>query len=240
MSSGNEGVPQIAFVVDVRGRRYFELVNEALHDLERRGIDYNILFLTASDEALIRRYEDRKRKHPLADNVIDGIARERAMLESLREEADLVIDTSALSVHELRDRVAAAFSAQSREERMRTTVMSFGFKHGLPLDADMVMDVRFLPNPYWVDELRALPGTDPRIHDYVMQKEQTADFVERFDALMDGLVPGFLSEGKRYLTIAIGCTGGRHRSVVLAEEIAEGLRARGLHVAVRHRDLERE
>jgi len=233
-------IKHIALVVDVRGGTYFDQVSEALRDLARRGIEYRIVFLTASDDVLIRRFEATKRKHPLADRVLDGISKERAVLESLREAADLVIDTSNMTVHELRDRVVASFSAQSREERMQTTVVSFGYKHGLPLDSDMVLDIRFLPNPYWIDDLRPLPGTDRRIRDYVMGQVETTDFMKRLDTLLDGVVPGFLHEGKRYLTIAIGCTGGRHRSVVLAEAIAESLRRRGLNVAVRHRDLERE
>ena len=162
------------------------------------------------------------------------------MLRGLREAADLVIDTTNLTVHQLRDRIVANFSSQGREARMKTTVLSFGFKNGLPIDADMVLDCRFLPNPHWEDDLRPLPGTDEKIRTYVMGKEQTTDFLERLRALFDGLVPGFLEEGKRYLTVAIGCTGGRHRSVVLAEEIAGMLREHGLPVEVRHRDLERE
>jgi UPF0042 nucleotide-binding protein len=233
-------IRNIAMVVDVRSGGYFEQLSEALRELGARGSEYRILFLTASDEALIRRYELHRRPHPLADRVVDGIAKERALLRSLREIADLVIDTTNLTVHQLRDRVVANFSSQGREERMKTTVLSFGYKHGLPVDADMVLDVRFLPNPHWVDELRPLPGTDPKVHDFVMEKEQTGDFLARVKHLLDGLVPGFLEEGKRYLTIAIGCTGGRHRSVVLADEIAAMLRAHGLPVEVRHRDLERE
>jgi len=233
-------IRHIALVVDVRGGTYFDQVSEALRDLARRGIEYRIIFLTASDDVLIRRFEATKRKHPLADRVLDGISKERAVLESLREAADLVIDTSNMTVHELRDRVVASFSAQSREERMQTTVVSFGYKHGLPLDADMVLDVRFLPNPYWIDDLRPLPGTDKKIREYVMSQSESKDFMKRLDTLLDGLIPGFLHEGKRYLTIAIGCTGGRHRSVVLAEAIAESLRRRGLTVGVRHRDLDRE
>ena len=233
-------IRHIALVVDVRGGTYFDQVSEALRDLARRGVEYRIVFLTASDDVLIRRFEATKRKHPLADRVLDGISKERAVLESLREAADLVIDTSNMTVHELRDRVVASFSAQSREERMQTTVVSFGYKHGLPLDADMVLDIRFLPNPYWVDDLRPLPGTDRKIRDYVMSQTETTDFLKRLETLLDGLVPGFLHEGKRYLTIGVGCTGGRHRSVVIAEAIADDLRRRGLNVAVRHRDLERE
>jgi RNase adapter protein RapZ len=233
-------IKHVALVLDVRGGAYFDSVIEALRDLARRGIEYRIVFLTASDDVLVRRYEATKRKHPLSERVLDGISKERALLETLREVADLIIDTSNLTVHELRDRVVANFSSQSAQERMQTTVLSFGFKHGLPLDADMVLDCRFLPNPYWVDSLRPLPGTDTKIRDYVLEKDETKDFVERLDSLFDGLVPGFLQEGKRYLTIAIGCTGGRHRSVVLAEKLGELLRKRGLPVVVRHRDLERE
>ena len=229
-----------AFVVDVRGGGYFTQLTEALRDLGRRGVEYRIVFLTASDDVLIRRFESTKRKHPLADRVIDGIAMERGLLESLRESADLVVDTSNLNVHQLRDRIAANFSPQAREDRMKTTVMSFGFKHGLPVDADMVLDCRFLPNPHWIDELRPLPGTDERVRDYVLSFEQTKDFLARLDNLFDGLIPGFLDEGKRYLTVAIGCTGGHHRSVVLAAEIADNLRDRGLPVVVRHRDVEKE
>ncbi|MGZ4210836.1 MAG: RNase adapter RapZ [Actinomycetota bacterium] len=239
LSPGQE-IRHIALVVDARGGSYFDQVSEALRDLSRRGIEYRIVFLTASDEVLIRRFEETKRKHPLSERVPDGISKERAMLESLREAADLVIDTSNLTVHELRDRVVGSFSAQAREEHMQTTVLSFGYKHGLPLDADMVLDVRFLPNPYWIDELRPLPGTDERVHEYVMSLPESGDFMKRLDGLLDGLVPAFLHEGKRYLTIAVGCTGGRHRSVVLSEAIGESLRRRGLHVVVRHRDLERE
>ncbi|HVL33309.1 MAG TPA: RNase adapter RapZ, partial [Actinomycetota bacterium] len=240
VASSAEGPRYVAFVVDVRSGSYFEQLSEALRELGRNGIEYRILFLTASDDVLIRRFESTKRKHPLADRVIDGITKERALLESLREAADLVIDTSRLSVHDLRDRVVTNFSSQAREDRLKTTVLSFGFKHGLPVDADMVLDCRFLPNPHWVDELRPLVGTNPIIQEYVLEKPATKDFLERIDNLLDGLVPGFLDEGKRYLTIAIGCTGGRHRSVVLAQEIAELLRKRGLPVSVRHRDMERE
>jgi UPF0042 nucleotide-binding protein len=238
--ASTEGPQHIAFVVDVRSGPYFEKLAGALRDLGKRGFDYRILFLTASDDTLVRRFEKERRTHPLAARVVDGIAKERAMLEGLREVADLVIDTSDLSVHTLRDRIVSDFSLQAREERMRTNVISFGYKYGIPLDADLVLDCRFLPNPHWIDQLRPLPGTDPRIREYVLSKEQTTDFIDRLDHLFEGIVPGFLDEGKRFLTIAIGCTGGRHRSVVLAQEIAERLRARGLPVEVRHRDLERD
>ncbi len=232
-------VQHIALVVDVRGRQFFSELTEALKDLAQNGVDYRILFLTAGDDVLVRRFEATRRRHPLADRVIDGIQRERALLESMRAQADLVIDTSDLTVHDLRDRIVGTFSRQPRETRLQATVESFGYKYGIPMDADLVLDVRFLPNPHWVEELRPLPGTDERIRDYVMTRQATRDFLEQFDEMLEVLIPGYLTEGKRYLTVAIGCTGGRHRSVVVAEEIADMLRRRGLPVAMEHRDIDR-
>jgi UPF0042 nucleotide-binding protein len=232
-------VQHIALVVDVRGRQFFSELTEALKELAQNGVDYRILFLTAGDDALVRRFEATRRRHPLADRVIDGIQRERALLESMRAQADLVIDTTDLTVHDLRDRIVGTFSRQPREQRLQATVESFGYKFGLPMDADLVLDVRFLPNPHWVEELRPLPGTDQRIREYVITRQATRDFLERFDEMLEVLIPGYLTEGKRYLTVAIGCTGGRHRSVVVAEEIAEMLRRRGLPVAMEHRDIDR-
>lgn len=234
------GVEHVALVLDVRGAQFFGELSGALAELERRGIEYRIVFLTATDEALVRRFEATRRRHPLGDRVVDGIAQERLMLEGLREQADLVIDTTDLTVHELRDRIVEAFTNQPAEARLRINVVSFGYKYGLPIDADLVMDVRFLPNPHWVDELRPLPGTHKRIRDFVMSREATLDLIERFDNLLEGVIPGYLSEGKRYLTIAIGCSGGRHRSVVIADHVAKRLGDRGLTVAVEHRDVERE
>ncbi len=231
---------RIALVADVRGGAYFEQLSEALKELEDRGIEYRILFLTASDETLIRRYELERRTHPLADRIVDGIAKERAMLRSLREQADLVVDTSSTTAQQLRERLLGAFAGDAPEARMRTTVTSFGYKHGTPVDADIVLDVRYLPNPHWVEDLRPLNGTTDEVREYVLKQEETADFMERVRHLFDGLVPGFLKEGKRYLTVAIGCTGGRHRSVVIADELAEYLRGFGLSTEVSHRDLDQE
>ncbi len=232
-------VQHIALVVDVRGRQFFSELTEALKELAQNGVDYRILFLTAGDDVLVRRFEATRRRHPLADRVIDGIQRERALLESMRAQADLVIDTSDLTVHDLRDRIVGTFSRQPRETRLQATVESFGYKFGLPMDADLVLDVRFLPNPHWVEELRPLPGTDQRIREYVMTRQATRDFLERLDEMLEVLIPGYLTEGKRYLTVAIGCTGGRHRSVVVTEEVADMLRRRGLPVAMEHRDIDR-
>jgi RNase adapter protein RapZ len=232
-------VRHIALVVDVRGRQFFSELTEALKDLASSGVDYRILFLTADDDVLVRRFEATRRRHPLADRVVDGIHQERSLLESMRAQADLVIDTSDLTVHELRDRIVGTFSRQPRETRLQATVESFGYKFGIPMDADLVLDVRFLPNPHWVEELRPLPGTDPRVREYVMTRQATRDFLDRFEEMLDVLIPGYLTEGKRYLTVAIGCTGGRHRSVVVGEEVAEMLRRRGLPVTTEHRDIDR-
>jgi RNase adapter protein RapZ len=232
-------VQHIALVVDVRGGQFFSEVTEALKELAQSGVDYRILFLTADDDVLVRRFEATRRRHPLADRVVDGIAQERALLESMRAMADLVIDTSDLTVHELRDRIVGTFSRQPRETRLQATVVSFGYKFGIPMDADLVLDVRFLPNPHWVEDLRPLPGTDERVRDYVMTRQATRDFLERLDDMLEVLIPGYLTEGKRYLTVAIGCTGGRHRSVVVGDEVVEMLRRRGLPVTVEHRDIDR-
>ena len=232
-------VQHIALVVDVRGRQFFSELTQALKDLASSGVDYRILFLTADDDVLVRRFEATRRRHPLADRVVDGIARERALLESMRAQADLVIDTSDLTVHDLRDKIVGTFSRQSREARLQATVVSFGYKYGIPMDADLVLDVRFLPNPHWVEELRPLPGTDARVREYVMTRQATRDFLDRFDEMLDVLIPGYLTEGKRYLTVAIGCTGGRHRSVVVGDEVTDMLRRRGLPVTIEHRDIDR-
>lgn len=239
LAQGGEHPQRLAFVTDVRGGSYFEHMHGSLRELAERGVGYRIVFLEARDEVLLRRYEASKRKHPMADRVMEGIAKERDALGMIRGIADLVIDTSDLSVHQLRERMVSAFANQSREERLRTNVVSFGFKYGLPVDADMVLDVRFLPNPYWDEELRPLGGTDQRIKDFVLGAPAAKLFLDRLDGMLDVLVPGWLEEGKRFQTLAIGCTGGRHRSVVLSEQIAERLRDRGLPVTIRHRDLER-
>jgi RNase adapter protein RapZ len=233
------GVQHVALVVDVRGGQFFPELTEALKDLAQRGVDYRIMFLTAGDDALVRRFEATRRRHPLADRIIDGIAQERALLESMRAQADLVIDTTDLTVHDLRDKIVGTFSRQPREQRLQVTVVSFGYKFGIPMDSDIVLDVRFLPNPHWVEDLRPLPGTDPRVREYVMSRQATADFLARFESMLEVLIPGYLTEGKRYLTLAIGCTGGRHRSVVVGDEIAGMLRGRGLPVGVEHRDIDR-
>jgi UPF0042 nucleotide-binding protein len=227
---------RIALVVDVRGRPLWGDVQPHIRALRDRGVSLRLLFLDADDDTLVKRYETARRRHPLADSgrIIDGIHRERTLLTDLRAEADLVIDTSATNVHELRDRITDAFGGRGRA--MVVNVLSFGFKHGAPRDADIVLDVRFLDNPHWVDDLRPLTGLEQRVADYVFSGPLAKEFMERLCALLDVMVPAFIADGKRYLTIAIGCTGGRHRSVALAERLAEYLQRFDVSVQVEHRD----
>jgi RNase adapter protein RapZ len=234
-------VDRVALVVDVRGRHFFGDLRATLSELAVRGVDVRVLFLEASDEVLVRRFEAARRVHPLATTgrVIDGIAAEREVLADLRADADLVTDTTDLNVHELRDRLVDAFGKEAGEG-LAVNIVSFGFKNGTPRDADIVLDCRFLPNPHWVDELRPYTGTDQPVRDYVLGQPATGEFLERLQALLDVMVPGFIAEGKRYLTIAVGCTGGKHRSVVVGEEIAEHIRSLGVPVQVEHRDRVRE
>ncbi len=235
------GPARVAIVADVRAGVFFGELSKGLEDLRRRGIPYRIVFLDCSDDSLVRRYDETRRRHPLApaDRVVEGIRKERLMMQSLKGEADLLLDTSALSPHELRDRIRDAFGDTQLQKGLKVSIVSFGYKFGTPRDADLLLDVRFLPNPHWIDELRPLPGTDLRVRRYVRRQPAYGEFMERLRELFDVTVPGYLAEGKAYLTIGIGCTGGRHRSVVVARELADYFRARGFQPTVEHRDLER-
>jgi UPF0042 nucleotide-binding protein len=234
-------VSHVAVVVDVRGRAFFSDLRAGLDELAAKGVSRRILFLEANDEALVRRFEHVRRPHPLQGDgrLVDGIARERELLATLRGEADLVVDTSDLNVHELRAKVEQAF-AGGAGPALRATVVSFGFKYGLPVDADLVVDCRFLPNPHWEPELRPYSGKDEVIKDYVLGQPDALPFLDRYGDLLGLLVGGYVHEGKRYLTLAVGCTGGKHRSVVMAEELATRLAKTGADVRVVHRDLGRE
>jgi UPF0042 nucleotide-binding protein len=232
----------VAIVADVRGGVFFNELSNGLEHLQSRGIPYRILYLEASDGDLVNRFEATRRRHPLAaaDRVVEGIRKERLMMESLRGDADLIIDTSGLTPNDLRDRVREAFAKAPPEQGLKVSIISFGYKYGIPRDADLVLDVRFLPNPYWVQKLRPLLGGDPRVRKYVTGQQAYGEFMERLLALLEFVVPGYVAEGKSYLSIAIGCTGGRHRSVVVADEVAAFFRDRGLPVSVEHRDVERD
>jgi UPF0042 nucleotide-binding protein len=236
VTAAGSTIERVALVVDVRGRPLWGDVQPSIRALREQGVPLRLLFLEADDETLVTRYEAARRRHPLAPSgrIIDGISNERALLTDLRAEADLIVDTSATNVHELRNRITDAFGDGGRA--MVVNVLSFGFKHGTPRDADLVLDVRFLPNPHWVDELRPLTGRDAPVADYVFDQPLTKEFVSRLLDLLDVMIPAFIDDGKRYLTIALGCTGGRHRSVALAERIGEFVRRFDVAVQVEHRD----
>ncbi|MER5667826.1 RNase adapter RapZ [Streptomyces mirabilis] len=238
-SQGN--VARIAVVVDVRGRRFFDNLRESLADLEAKNVTRRIVFLESSDEALVRRFESVRRPHPLQGDgrIVDGIDAERELLRELRGDADLVIDTSSLNVHELRAKMDAQF-AGDEEPELRATVMSFGFKYGLPVDADLVVDMRFLPNPHWVPELRPFTGLNEEVSAYVFNQPGAKEFLDRYTELLQLIAAGYRREGKRYVTIAVGCTGGKHRSVATSEKLAARLASQGVETVVVHRDMGRE
>ena len=229
-----------ALGADIRSGSLEDL-HVALEQLREAGARTRIVFLEAADSVLVRRYEASRRKHPLAagERMSEAIAEERALLEPLKAEADVVIDTSNLNVHQLRDRLRALFAAGQSEQSLQTNIVSFGFKHGLPLDVDLVFDCRFLPNPHWIDALRPLPGTDPKVRKYVMGRPEAKAFLGQLEQMLALLLPAYVREGKTYLSIGIGCTGGRHRSVVIAGELAKILDRLGFPAAVYYRDLDR-
>jgi UPF0042 nucleotide-binding protein len=233
-------VARMAAVVDVRSRAFFADLTDALAQLAADGSNPRIIFLEASDDALVRRHEAVRRPHPLQGDgrLVDGIAREREMLRDLRADADIVLDTTDLNVHELGSKVLSAF--EQGTAGLHATVMSFGFKYGLPVDADLVADARFLPNPYWVPELRPLDGRDDAVREYVLAQVGAAEFLDTYEQLLDIIGAGYQREGKRYVTVAIGCTGGKHRSVAIAEDLAARMRTHGVDATVLHRDLGRE
>ena len=242
LARGQEELLKLALVVDVRSGEFVADLEAALAELRKRGAKTRVLFLDASDEVLVRRYDATRRKHPLGteDRVSDGIAQERRLLEDLKGQADVVVDTSDLNVHELRDRLGALFGDTADDRRLQTSVVSFGYKHGLPVDVDLVFDCRFLPNPHWVAELRPLPGTAPVVRDFVLSAPEAREFLDELERMLGVLLPAYEREGKMYLSIGIGCTGGRHRSVVIATEVADMLHGLGFPSAVQHRDIDRD
>ncbi|MGX1854925.1 RNase adapter RapZ [Streptomyces sp. NBC_01456] len=238
-SQGN--VARIAVVVDVRGRRFFANLKESLATLDAQSVKRRIVFLESSDEALVRRFESVRRPHPLQGDgrIVDGIAAERDLLRELRGDADLVIDTSSLNVHELRAKMDAQFAGEEVPE-LRATVMSFGFKYGLPVDADMVIDCRFIPNPHWVPELRPFTGLNDEVSSYVFSQPGSKEFLDGYAELLRIVAEGYRREGKRYVTIAVGCTGGKHRSVAMSEKLGRRLVSEGVETVIVHRDMGRE
>ncbi len=232
---------RVAVVVDVRSGSMFKALAAALDDLESKKVLLRTLFLEASDESLVRRFESSRRPHPLQgeSRIVDGLQAERILLGDLRAEADVVVDTSLLNVHDLRRKVEAAFSQETPSD-LRATVLSFGFKYGIPVDADLVADMRFIDNPHWDPKLRSLTGLDSAVSEVVLANPAVQEFLKIYGDLVSIMRPGYLAEGKRYVTIAIGCTGGKHRSVATAVEIAERLRSIGIQTLVVHRDLGKE
>jgi len=235
----------LAVVVDVRGGKFFDELNSALKVLQISAIPYRLLFLDATDQSLVQRFESTRRPHPLQakDRIVDGIERERAKLEEIRAQADVVIDTTNLNVHQLEKRTGEIF-AEGMLATLRVNVLSFGYKYGIPVDADLVLDCRFIPNPHWIPELRPLNGLDKPVSEKVLGSEGVADFVKSYVAVVEKMIPGYFREGKKYVTIAIGCTGGKHRSVAVAEEIARQLTSASSDLEISahatHRDVGRE
>jgi UPF0042 nucleotide-binding protein len=236
--AGGSEYEHIALVVGT-GQHQADVL-PALQQLRATGVKVHTLFLDASTEVLVVRYKVGRRRHPLSTgSLTDAVERERELLDPVKVSADLVIDTSLLNVHQLRERVVEAFAYSGTDRALNPRVVSFGYKHGVPIDVDMVLDCRFLPNPHWVDELRPLTGLDAPVRDYVLGQPLTREFLDRLQGLFQLLVPAFMAEGKTYLTVALGCTGGRHRSVVVAEEVARMLTDLGVEPQVGHRDIDR-
>jgi len=234
-------VSKAAIVCDLRGGEFFSSLSEALDNLEKEGFNLEVLFLDASDETLIRRYKESRRRHPLSPHgrVLDGIQAERQQLEELRIRADYIIDTTELSSQELRSQVSELFCKAQGLGQMAVSVVSFGFKYGSPMDADLVMDVRFLPNPFYVEALRPLTGEHTLVQDYVFGNAIAQEFMKKYLELLEYILPFYVEEGKNHLVIGIGCTGGQHRSVAIAERVGQFLKERNYAISVKHRDVAR-
>lgn len=234
-------VSKAAIVCDLRGGEFFSSLTQALVNLEAEGFQYQMLFLEASDETLVGRYKESRRRHPLSSHggILEGIQRERQLLEEVRGEAHKIIDTSNLSSQQLRQQVAELYGDEQGPGRLAVSVISFGFKYGIPLDADLLIDVRFLPNPFYVEELRPLTGEHPQVQEYIFNNPVAQDFLEKYLALLGYILPYYVKEGKRHLVVGVGCTGGQHRSVAIAERIGVFLNDKHYSMSVRHRDAVR-
>ncbi|MCK4777960.1 MAG: RNase adapter RapZ [Actinomycetia bacterium] len=235
-------IKNVALVCDVRGKEYFPELYEALDWLKNKGIDYQILFLEANDESLIKRFKETRRKHPLAEGgqIINGIKKETILMEKLRGLSDMVINTTDLEIYQLRDTIKKSFLGVASKKAIKITVLSFGYKYGVPLDADIVLDSRFLPNPHYVPELKELTGLTDEIKKFVLSRRESKQFLKKIKDFLNFLIPNFIKEGKTHLLVSIGCTGGMHRSVALTEEMAKYLAQKGYDVTLRHRDIEKE
>jgi UPF0042 nucleotide-binding protein len=235
-------INKIALVIDIRGGGFFDKLFESLKEMIDSGFDYEILFLEASDEVLIKRYKESRRRHPLAfeGRIIEGISSEREKMAKLREAADYIIDTSFKTPSELKEEIVLRFIEREKEERLLINLVSFGFKQGIPLDADLIFDVRFIPNPYYIDELRPYSGEDQKVKDFVMKWPESRQFLKKLLDMIQYLIPYYIREGKTQLIIGIGCTGGRHRSVAFTDEIAAKLKVHRHRVVIDHRDIDKD
>lgn len=237
----SESVPALAVVVDVRGGKFFDDLTSALDVLREKSVQFQLLFLDASDQALVQRFEATRRPHPLqqGDRILDGILRERTKLENLRASADIVLDSSGLNVHQLEKRISETFG-DGKPSEIRINVLSFGYKYGIPVDADLVLDCRFIPNPHWVPDLRPKTGLTSEVANYVFDQPEVTEVVTQYVSLLKTLSAGYLREGKKFITLAVGCTGGKHRSVAIAERISSQLSSDSISAKAIHRDLGRE
>lgn len=236
-------IDRIALVIDIRGGKFFDDLFESLKHLKDQGYKYEILFLDASDEVLIKRFKESRRKHPLAPDgrILNGISMERNKLREVKDRADNIIDTSKLATRELREEITKIYAEEGQvETQLIITVLSFGFKYGIPVDSDLVFDVRFLPNPYYIPELKKFSGNDKPVSEYVMNFQETQNFIDKLEDMLKFLIPNYLKEGKRQLIVSIGCTGGRHRSVSISNVIYEKLKKHGHKVNIDHRDIEED
>lgn len=239
--NSTEGIDKLGLVMDIRGGRFFDDIFESLDSLTRMEMPYDILFLEASDKALIKRFKETRRAHPMSrDGRLElGIARERSILEPLKNRADTIVDTSNMTANQLKNEISKAYTEGFAPPSITITALSFGFKEGIPMDADLVFDVRFLPNPHYIDVLRPLTGNDEPVQAYVMAFDETKRFMEKLMDMLTFLIPNYVKEGKNQLTVAIGCTGGKHRSVTLTNKMADALKASGFRVVVVHRDVDK-
>lgn len=235
---GNSNIDKVALGIDIRGREFFETLHESLSYLEKEDYKYEVLFLDCADDVLVKRYKMTRRNHPLAKStqITEGIKEERAILQTLREKADSIIDTSNMKPRDLKEEISRLYLEGEENPKLTISVVSFGFKHGIPIDADLVFDVRFLPNPYYIEDLRSKTGDDQEVRDYVMDSEVSKEFFAKLKDMIEFLIPHYIEEGKSHLVIAIGCTGGRHRSVTISNLIYDELIKKGYRVVKKHRD----
>ena len=239
LAKNGGGIEKAAFIMDIRGGQFFSDLKRAIGDLETRGVEYKILFLEATDDVLIRRYNETRRTHPLSEggSPLDGIKKERALMEELRKMADYIIDTSNMKNMQLRSEINEIFTNDVKDGLFTINIESFGYKHGIPLEADIVFDVRFLPNPYYVPSMKKLTGNNKKVQNYVLSQPESKKFADALEKLIDEIIPAYMREGKYHLNLAFGCTGGQHRSVTMANEFARRFKEKGKRITLEHRDL---